>query len=312
MQGEIVKKFLLSLTALFLVVGTAFLSSANQEPKTPNYRAVPTGLKLPAGFAFANITGVATDANDRIYVSHGGKTPLVVFDKNGAFVRGWGTGLVKSSHYIRVDPEGNVWTTDRGHHIVVKYDLTGKVLLTLGTKGTPGESETQFNIPADMAFAPNGDVYVADGYGNSRVVQFSKEGKFLRAWGKRGKGPGDFNLPHAIFYDAKTNQVFVCDRSNKRVQIFDAQGKFVTQWNNIGTPYGLFVHKGEHVFLSDGAGNAVRKLDLKGMTLARWGSKGKEAGQFENAHGICVDSRGTVYVAEGTGKRIQKFVAVNE
>ncbi len=107
-------------------------------------------------------------------------------------------------------------------------------------------------------------------------MQFSKEDKFLRAWGKRGKGPGDFNLPHAIFYDTKTNQVFVCDRSNKRVQIFDAQGKFVTQWNNIGTPYGLFVHKGEHVFLSDGAGNAVRKLDFKGMTLARWGSKKKK------------------------------------
>ncbi len=305
------KKLFLCLTSLTLLVGAVLLGRANQEPKTPAYRAVPSGLKLPDGFVFGNITGVATDANDRLYIYHGGKTPIAVFDKNGAFIRGWGAGLVKSSHYIRVDPEGNVWTTDRGHHIVVKYDPTGKMLLTLGTKGKPGESDTQFNIPADIAFAPNGDVYVADGYGNSRVVQFSKVGKFLRAWGKRGKGPGDFNLPHAIFYDAKTNQVFVCDRSNKRVQVFDAEGKYLAQWTNISTPYGLFVHQGEHVFLSDGSGNAVRKLDIKGMTLASWGSKGTEPGQFILPHGVCVDSQGTVYVAEGTGKRIQKFVAVN-
>src|SRR5262249_33014417 len=147
----------------------------------------------------------------------------------------------------------------------------------------------------------------SDGYGNSRVVKFDKDGKYLAEWGKKGKGPGEFNLPHAVCLDAKGN-VYVGDRENNRIQIFDADGKFVAQWTESGAPYGIFLTMDRRMLVADGRGNVVRFLDEQGKPVARFGEKGTGPGQFTMPHWLCVDKQGAVYVAEVSGKRVQKFV----
>src|SRR5262249_43956291 len=151
-----------------------------------------------------------------------------------------------------------------------------------------------------------GDFYISDGYGNARVLKFSKDAKFIKQWGKKGTGEGEFNLPHAIVLDAK-GRVYVGDRENKRIQVFDADGKFLTQWKESGAPYGLSLH-GDRMFVADALANWVKVLDMEGKPLGRFGEKGTAPGQFNASHMLCVDSKGAVYVAEVTGKRLQKFV----
>lgn len=294
-------------TACLLLMGSLSLLARTEGDAQPDLQAVAGFLQVPAGFKFGLAAAVATDKDDNLYVFHRGKQPIMVFDKTGKLLRSWGDGQVKIAHGLRLDGQGNVWTTDLGTHQVIKYDPQGKVLLTLGTKNKPGTTKETFNKPADIAITPNGDVYVADGYGNSRVVKFSKDGKYLLEWGKKGKGPGEFNLPHAIFLNAK-GQVYVGDRENNRIQVFDPNGKFLEQWTNSGAPYGLFLEKNERVLVADGRGNRINFLDLQGKLLNSWGMKGTDPGQFRMPHGICADSQGIIYVAEGDGKRVQKLV----
>src|SRR5262249_15247123 len=158
-------------------------------------------------------------------------------------------------------------------------DAEGKLLLTLGKKDEPGDTRDQFNKPTDVAVARSGEFYVSDGYGNSRVVKFSKDGKYLKEWGRNGTGAGEFNLPHAICLDSK-GRVLVGDRENNRVQVFDADGKFIAQWKESGAPYGLFLTGQGKLFVADGRANGVRMLDDQGKAMAKWGEKGMGAGQF--------------------------------
>jgi len=302
------KKFMILLTSLSLVVGVALVApSAHRPDAVPRYEPVANWPQLPPGSKFGDMTAVATDAADRVYVFHRGKQPIMVFDKNGKFLRSWGDDLIDTAHGLRIDRAGNIWITDIGTHLVTKFDAEGKVLLTLGKKGQPGEGRDQFNEPTDVAVAASGEFYVSDGYGNSRVVKFAKDGKYLKEWGKKGTGEGEFDLPHTICLDRK-GQVYVGVRENDRVQVFDTEGKFLAQWKECGAPYGLFPTS-EGMLLADGRANVVKVLDLQGKVLRRWGEKGKGAGQFELAHWVCVDSQGAVYVAEGEGQRVQKFVA---
>jgi DNA-binding beta-propeller fold protein YncE len=180
------------------------------------------------------------------------------------------------------------------------------VLRTLGTKNQAGEAPDRFNRRADVAVAPSGEIYVADGYGNSRVVKFDAGGKFVKAWGKRGKGEGEFHLPHAIFLNAARGRLYVGDRENNRVQVFDTEGKFLEQWQQTGSPYGLFLTARGQMLLADGRGSRVKLLDLMGKELAHWGDRGTGPGQFTLPHGICMDRQGAIYVTE---VNIQKFVA---
>src|SRR5581483_9576849 len=289
---------------VLLVAATAWIGSSQEKS---SYRAAAAWLKLPEGFQFGGVTAVATDKDDNLFIFHRAKRPIAVFARSGKFLRAWGDDQVKTAHGLRIDHEGNVWTTDLGTHQVIKYDPSGKVLLTLGQKNKPGTTQDTFNKPADVAVTPAGDFYVADGYGNSRVVHFSKEGKYLGEWGKKGKAAGDFNLPHAIFLDG-TGLVYVGDRENNRVQVFNPEGKFLAEWKQTGAPFGLFLQKNMQVMLADGRANRVRVMDLMGKVLDHFGEKGTGAGQFALPHGICVDSQGTVYVGEVEGKRVQKFV----
>jgi DNA-binding beta-propeller fold protein YncE len=295
----------LSLFSVSVIAGAALW--ARSTTQVPDYRAVADWPQLPAGFQFGQVTGVATDRADNVFVFHRGKKPLAVFDKAGKFLRGWGDDLVKTAHGLRIDAAGNIWTTDIGSHLVMKFDPEGKLLLTLGQKNKPGDTPDTFNKPADVAVAPGGEFYVADGYGNSRVVKFSRDGKYLKEWGKKGKGEGEFNLPHAICLDAK-GRVYVGDRENDRIQVFDADGKFLAQWRDSGAPFGLHLHAGR-MFVADGRAHAVNVMNLDGKRLHTWGMKGTDAGQFRLPHWVCRDSQGALYVAEVDGKRVQKFAA---
>jgi DNA-binding beta-propeller fold protein YncE len=214
---------------------------------------------------------------------------------------------LKTAHGLRVDPEGNVWLTDIGNHLVLKFDPEGKLLLSLGKKGKAGDGPDQFDRPTDVAVTGPGEFFVTDGYGNARVLKFDRGGKLLKQWGRKGAGEGEFNLPHAVCLDAK-GRVYVGDRENNRVQVFDSEGKFLAQWKESGAPYGLFL-AGDRLLVADGRENWVRVLGADGKSLGRFGEKGTAVGQFQLPHMLCVDSRGVVYVAEVTNKRIQKFVA---
>jgi DNA-binding beta-propeller fold protein YncE len=273
------------------------------------YRLVRGVPQIPAGTKLGAVSGVATDAADNLLVIHRGdpQKPVLVFDRGGKFLRAFGAGLFSSTHGLRIDPEGNVWATDNANHTVVKFSPDGKVLMTLGERDVPGEDETHFNRPTDVAFAKNGDFYVSDGYGNSRVVKFDKSGKFLRAWGKKGTGEGEFNLPHAVRLDSE-EKVYVADRENKRVQVFDPDGRFVRQFAQGVAPYGLFITPDDTVFIADGVTHKVLKMTREGKVLSEWGGGGREPGKFLMPHGLTVGADGAVYVAEVTGARVQKFV----
>ena len=165
--------------------------------------------------------------------------------------------------------------------------------MRLGTRGTAGAGPSNFNLPTDIAFAPNGDLYVTDGYGAARVVKFSRDGKFLLEWGKRGTGPGEFGLPHNVVVDGQ-GRVYVTDRDNQRIQVFDANGKFLNEWKNTGGISGLTMTRDGHMV----TGAVLR--DLNGTVVAKL----PEAG---SAHGAAVDAAGNIYLAQLTGV-VQKYV----
>jgi predicted acyl esterase/DNA-binding beta-propeller fold protein YncE len=286
------------------------LADTAKSDKLPDYRPVVGWAKLPDDVKLGPVSAVATDSEDRVYVAHRGKRPILVFDADGKFIRSWGDKEIDVAHGLRVDLKGNVWVTDMGGQRVMKFSQEGKLLLALGKRGEKGDGPDRFNRPTDVAVTPSGDFYVSDGYGNFRVLKFSRDGKLLKQWGRKGKGEGEFNLPHAVCLDDK-GRVYVGDRENNRVQVFDADGKFLAQWKESGAPYGLFLSKGR-LFVADGRASWVKVLDLHGKALGRLGEKGAGAGQFTMPHMLCVDSKGAVYVAEVDGKRVQKFVARKE
>ncbi len=247
------------------------------------------------------------DAHDNVYVFHrNALMPVMVFDRNGKFLRSWGQGSipVRTSHFLRVDRSGDVWITDRGEMQATKFTSSGKLLLTLGKKGVTGDntSHDTFNGLADLAVAKNGDIFIADGEGsNTRVVKFSEDGAFIKWWGGKGAAPGQFDMPHSIAIDSK-GRLYVADRSNNRIQIFDQDGKFLNQWTNFGTPWGVFI-KDDLIYVVDGTdNNCLFIANLK---------DGKVIEKIEglsNPTAVAVDSTGAIYVGEVNGTNVKKFV----
>jgi len=197
---------------------------------------------LPDGWRLGRVSAVAKDSRGQVFVFQRGQKadPILVFDGEGRFLRSWGRGMFGNEHGLRIDKEDNVWVTDHGDHQVMKFANDGRLLLTLGVKGQPGTDEHTFNRPTDVAFAANGDFYVSDGYGNSRVVKFSAEGQYLLSWGARGTGPGEFNTPHVVQTDS-AGRVYVSDRENNRIQVFDGSGRFLKMWTHLGATQGLCI-----------------------------------------------------------------------
>jgi DNA-binding beta-propeller fold protein YncE len=202
--------------------------------------------KLPPGREFnADVAAVGVDARDQVYAFNRGRHPMVVFDRDGNFLRSWGEGLFHRAHGVHVAPDETLWLTDDGDHTVRHCTLDGKVLATIGIPNAPRPymSGEPFHRCTHTALSPEGDLYVSDGYGNARVHRFSPDGRPLLSWGEPGTDPGQFNIPHNICCDAD-GWVYVADRENHRIQVFDGRGRFETQWHDMHRPSGLHLERG--------------------------------------------------------------------
>ena len=316
-----------------IVLGGVFLFALGQPAsgQVAEYTEAPawprpatTAAGTPAPWNFGQVSGVATSADGSILVLHRGAQPIMLFDSGGRFVRAWGDGLFSNgkvggippgdrvagqsgytavygpagchacgAHSVRVDPAGNIWAVDAPGHVVYKMDRQGRVVMELGTKGVAGRSRHTFNLPTDVGFAPNGDVYVSDGYGNARVVKYSADGRYLLEWGTRGTGPGEFGLPHNLVVDAE-GHVYVTDRDNQRVQVFTPDGEFLNEWPDIGGVSALVMTDEQQIW----TGGTLRSLEGEAVATLPGGNGG---------HGMTVSDAGDVFVAQLSG-RVQKFV----
>ncbi|WP_425616158.1 redoxin domain-containing protein [Anatilimnocola sp. NA78] len=257
-------------------------------------------VELPKDVELGAVSAVAIGKDDEIYILQRGEVPLLAFDKTGKYLRGWGQGLFKVPHGLRVDKEGHIWTTDNGNHVLRQFNREGRLLLTFGQEGKGVGGETGFKSPDDLVIDSAGNFYVADA-GNGRIVKLSPEGKFVSAWGKKGKGEGEFATAHGLAIDQK-DRIYVADRGNKRVQIFDNTGKYLDSWTFGGNPFGLIVI-GDELIATDGDVHKIYHLDTTGKTVASWG----DPKSLLLPHLMDRDSRGRLYVSEVNGKRVQIF-----
>ncbi len=260
---------------------------------------------MPPGWKLGRVSSVATDSAGRVYVFHRGPKadPMIVFDAQGRYLRSWGKGLFGNPHGVRVDRQDNVWITDNGDHQVMKFTPEGRLLLTLGVKGKAGTDDKTFNRPTDVGFAPGGEFYVSDGYGNSRVVKLSAEGKYLLEWGRRGSAPGEFNLPHVVQVDSR-GSVYVSDRENNRIQIFDANGKFLRQWTHLGATQGMSITPRDEMWIVTHRDNIenVTYDTLAGRIMKIDLASGRILGAMESpGHWIDASRTGELFIGSLTG-----------
>jgi sugar lactone lactonase YvrE len=262
--------------------------------------------KLPEGWKFGHVIGVDVDDQDNVYVLNRGEHPMVIFDREGNFLNSWGEGEIPTGHGLHI--EGDVtYVADYHEHTVSKYTLDGKLLRTWGTKGIPGEDGEPFNRPTDIDVAPNGMIYISDGYVNARVHKYSPEGELLFSWGEHGTGPGQFDISHDVCI-AEDGRVFIADRQNHRLQIFTPDGDYITEWGGFKQPCSVTIDKDGYVYVTE-LQQRFSILNKDGELVARWGGdKTLEAGLFMNPHCACIDSHGDLYIGETLeGSRIQKF-----
>lgn len=258
-------------------------------------------LKFPAEVEVGAMSAVAVDAQDRIYVLHRGEPPLVAFDADGKYIRGWGQGMFKVPHGLRLDREGNIWTTDNGNHVLRKFNSEGRLLATLGTEGKAATGKDGFRAPDDVVFDTQGNMYIADA-GNGRIVKLSPTGEYVSEWGKKGKDSGQFATAHDLAID-KQDRIFVGDRGNKRVQVFDMTGKQLATWEGFGNPFGLLV-VGNELLSAEGDQHKIYHVGLNdGKVTASWGTPET----LLLPHFMAVNSKGTLFVCEVNGKRVQMF-----
>ena len=278
------------------------------------YEPVEDWERLPEGWAFAECPGVAVDSEDNVYVLTRGEHPIIVFDRDGSFLYSFGEGLFSDdrTHGLYIAHDDSILVADDALHTIQRFDTKGEKLMEIGQRERPSPkwSGRPFNRPTSAAIMPsNGDIYISDGYGNSRIHVYSPEGGYKFSWGSPGIDAGQFIRPHNIAIDGD-DRVYVVDRECHRIQIFDARGSFITMWNNIHRPDAMVLRQG-HIYVGElngmtgvddapGLGHRVSIFNLDGDLLARFGDseEGEGPHQFIAPHGIAVDSRGDIYVAD--------------
>lgn len=295
------------------------------------YRALPAWGQLPAGWSFVEVVGTATDAAGNVLVFNRGEHPVIVFDRAGRFLRSWGEGAFHRPHGIHVGPDDAVYCVDDFDHTVRKFTLDGRPLATLGTSGKSSDtgastvdyrtirrSAGPFNFPTNLALAPGGEMYVADGYGNARVHCFSPEGRLVRSWGEPGAGPGQFHVPHGIAVD-RHGTVYVADRENSRLQLFSPTGEFMAEWTDVARPCEVAIDEQNNVFVAEMGyragmfpgnqpppgpvtGGRVSIFSEQGALQVRFGGGEQPCatGDFFAPHDIWIDRFGDLYVSEVT------------
>jgi hypothetical protein len=306
-------------------------------PEIP-FESVPNFFKLPPGLYMGEGVGVATNSKGNVYVYvRSGETRLFEFDKTGAFVKEFGVGSYGFSfaHAVRVDKDDNVWAVDEGTNIVQKFSPDGKLLMVLGKRPdpleqlslTPGGGQYSganrpysFHRQTDIGWDPQGNIFVSDGYGDSRVVKYDKNGRFIKSAGTRGNGPLQFSTPHAISVDAK-GMVYVADRGNSRIVVLDNDLNQKAVYDNVGAPWAVCISGGPHQYLYssnsfptgnnfDQAPNTgeVYKMELDGTVLGRFGKAGHGPKEFSSIHQMDCRNPNELYVAEITAYRVQKII----
>ena len=271
--------------------------------------------KLPQGWTYKEATAVAVDSQDRVYVFNRGTHPMVVLDPDGNVINTWGDGLFANPHGVTVGPDDSVYCVDNLDHTVRKFTTEGELLMTLQAEHPSGRmSGDPFCLPCHLAVDQRtGELYVADGYSNARMHKYSPDGRLLFSWGESGTAPGQFNIVHNVTTD-KEGWVYVADRENHRIQVFDAEGRYETQWVNLSRAACICTHEEDELLFyvgeyfcgietnSEGTnlGPRVSIIDSQGGVRARLSeqSYGDEPGRFYSPHGIAVDSKGDIYVAE--------------
>jgi DNA-binding beta-propeller fold protein YncE len=341
---------LAGLVGLVLAASPALTQTVAPNNSAPNpYRAIVGWGTLPEGRVWGSAAGVAIDPDGAsVWVfercgsfaspgmmkpgqpfacSASKLAPILKFDASGKLVKSFGAGMFVFPHGITLDRAGNVWVTDglgldgRGHQ-VFKFSPDGKLLMTLGKAGVAGSGPDEFNAPSAVAIAPNGDIFVADGHGrntNARVVKFTKDGKFIKTWGKKGSGPGEFDVPHAIVIDPQ-GRVLVGDRNNNRIQFFDQDGKYLDEWRQFSRPSGIAIDTDETIYVADSESESVSKNHdgwkrgirigkLKdGVVTAFIPDPVEKSHTTSAAEGIAVDAQGNIFGAEVATRRIVKYV----
>jgi hypothetical protein len=352
---------------MVLLLSAVSAAAFAQQVPTIAFQSVPEPLKLPENMYFGEATGVAVNSHGHVFVLSRGNTSgpaygaaatqLLEFDQNGNFVREIGKNLYAWSfgHTVRVDPQDNVWVTDKGSDMVVRFNPQGRVTMVFGRKQEASDRETgplehpkpplppedgRFRQVTDVTWDPAGDIYISDGYINSRVAKADRNGNWLKSWGTPGNKPGQFNTPHSIAADAKGN-IYVADRGNRRIQVFDTEGNFLRQMTidvpydpkarpaigNMpdlakieasggaktlmpGSPWALCITPGPNqvLYASDAYPGRVYKMTLEGKVLGVLGESGKQLKQFGWIHEIACPSENLLYVAELLNWRVQKLL----
>jgi len=351
------KRMMLAVAAM-----AAGVAAAQAPVPIIEFESVPEPLKLPKDLYFGEVTGVAVNSKGMVYVLSRGNTTgpayaaaasqLLEFNADGTFSREIGHNLYAWSfgHAVRVDREDNIWAVDKGSDMVVKFSPAGKVLMVFGRKQEASDEETgpvkhpkpplpaedgRFRQVTDVTWDPQGNIFISDGYINSRVAKIDPNGKWLKSWGDRGEKPGEFNTPHSIAADAKGN-IYVADRFNRRIQVFDGDGNFLraitidVPFDHNATPAignkpdpdatkGTFAPgapwtvcitppPNQVLFASDAYPGRLYKLSLDGKVLGVLGESGKQRKQFGWIHEIACPSEHVVYVAELLNWRVQKLL----
>ena len=357
------KKFFAALAAVLAALMVQGLTAGQQTQPAASeipFDSIPDFLRLPPGTNLGEVSGVAVDSQHRIYVfSRSGATggpaygptaaQLLEFAPNGDFLREIGRDLYGWSfaHSVRIDKDDNIWAIDKGSDLLIKFNQAGRVQWVFGRRkesadgAEPWEHVTpplaprdgMFRQPTDVAWDAQGNIYVTDGYVNSRVAKFDRNGDWVMSWGEPGTGPGQFRLPHAIAID-KNDNVYVGDRTNRRVQVFDTNGKYLREWkieippdyrtravngetpkagdmSGVGAPNSLCITPGPNqvLFLGESTWPArIFKVTLDGKVLGVVGKAGRNLKQFSGGHALACPSENEIYVAESSNWRVQKLM----